>query len=194
MKRSAAREDKRSASRGAGSRGADPTAASSSLRSSIAALGYSLVKFIGFALLLFATLAFILFYKRSMYRIGPDRYITVWSTIGARSFIIPGRYFWPIYPSRSHIRTSTDSDASGLVWTEAGDTIFYEDTYPSFSIYNSASTSMPVIMRWDTDEERLDSVYTMDGHFREDVDYLTLSLDFGMALYREETPASAEVR
>lgn len=160
----------------------------SSLRNSIIGLGHALIKFVGFSLLVVATLAFILFYKRKMYKIGPGKYITVWSTVGARSFIIPGRYFWPLYPTRSHIRTSTESDASGLVWNEAGDTIFYSDTHPSFSIHNNASTSMPVIVRWDTDKERIDSVYTLDGHYRKNVDFLTLSLDFGYAGYRKEAP------
>ena len=120
---------------------------------------------------------------RSFYEISPGRFITVWSSIDDQCFVIPGRYIWPMYPTRSHVRTSNNSQACGMVLNTSGDTLFYQERGVSYNIHNADSNSV-FIADWNSDVERLDSLYTLAGRtYRPGVAYLTLSIHDGYALY-----------
>ncbi len=121
--------------------------------------------------------------NRSFYEIAPGRFITVWRAPGNKCFVIPGKYLWPTYPKTSHVLTTNSSQACGMVLNATADTLFYEERGTSFSIHNADPSSV-FISDWNSDGERLDSLYTVAGKtFRPDVAYLTLSIHDGYALY-----------
>jgi hypothetical protein len=117
--------------------------------------------------------------RRTFYCISADKCVTIWKTYNNKSYIVPGKYYGVIEPSRSHV-VATNVSSIAVIWPDDQPSILF-DGGPECVIKNALDGVQFVDYR--KNKRVYDSLYTFsDGtymRYRPDLAFLTVDIKEG---------------
>ncbi len=121
---------------------------------------------------------------RKFYCLGNGKCVTVWKTYNNVCYIIPGKYYGVMKPSRiSHIQTMNITDLD-IIWKSSPDSIIVNSDDTKLLV--KKFSHQIVICKYSSNQKYNDSLFTdFDGHYKrykKDVDYISLFIQENYAL------------
>ena len=114
---------------------------------------------------------------RSFYCIEGNRCVTVWKTYNNTCYIIPGKYYGVVKPSKRPYIETTNIAMMTLIWDEKSDTIVVNSSKSKIS--NIASNKVYII-DYNSNARVYDSLYTyFDGYVKKinhDIHYMNIMI------------------
>lgn len=139
----------------------------------------SVARFALFIAALIVALAMWIGQRRKFYCVSAGKCVTIWKTYNNRSYIVPGKYYGVVEPSRSHV-VATNVSSIALIWPLDPTSIIF-DGGPECVIKNALGGVQLVDYR--LNERVNDSLYTFsDGpytRYRPELVFLTVDIEEG---------------